>query len=149
MLWQALQQAAHQMTGFVGKPGGARVLNHMNLLLKRFASAAGQEGCDTTQEFVEEHPQAPEVHLLAMAFAEQDLGRHVLMAPAGGFAPPRLRLAELLGAPAEVADLRTETCQQNVLWLQVSVCTSLPMDVLNTIHDLLEEGCSQGLLQAL
>lgn len=149
MLWQALQQAAHQMTGFVGKPWGARVLNHMNLLLKRFAIASSQEGCDTTQEFVKKHPETPEVHLLAVAFAEQDLRRHVLMAAAGGAPPPRLRLQELIGAPAEVADLGAQPCQQNVLWLQVSVCTSLPMDVLNTVHDLLEEGCSQGLLQAL
>ena len=39
------------------------------------------------------------------------LRRHVLMAAAGGAPPSRLRLQELIGAPAEVADLGAQPWQ--------------------------------------
>mmetsp|Transcript_50509 Transcript_50509/g.100836 ORF Transcript_50509/g.100836 Transcript_50509/m.100836 type:complete len:257 (-) Transcript_50509:258-1028(-) len=93
-----------------------------------------EKGRPPHQELVQQHPHRPPVHRRPVPLAANDLWRHVLWRAAERPRPVQHHLGE-----AEVCDLDVAVAvEEEVLGLEVAVGDHLPVQVLQTKHNL---GC--------
>ena len=94
-----------------------------------------------TQHYIHDDPDAPDVALLSVGALENLRGdierRPVLLVHYVRFFVEVVR-----GTEVDHLDLAIADIDQNILWLEVTVCDILRVAVGNSVQDLLSHGCS-------